>query len=113
MSPPETNALTFRSGESDGSAKYGRGSARANVAVDASQRRTINTLSYTDMVGLPKSSHRLHRLKKRSADLDYTIPNARTGNVPNCRTLTGTAKNLKSLSGRSLKLQRCSTSGIS
>src|SRR6185369_12280840 len=45
ISPPETNAISLRSGESDGSVKYGRGSARAVVTLPTIKTTTNNNFN--------------------------------------------------------------------
>src|SRR4029078_9513312 len=96
MSPPETNAISLRSGESDGSEKYGR----CADAIPTAANRTTISLANNDISVPPKI-----RL--------YTIANALTGNVPNSTTFTGTAKNLKPELGNSPSPHKCSTTGMS
>src|SRR6185369_5047597 len=52
ISPPETNAISLRSGESDGSVKYGRGSARAMDEPKIVRTTTTRLLTQENMSGL-------------------------------------------------------------
>jgi hypothetical protein len=45
ISPPETNAISLRSGDSDGSVKYGRGSAKTTITLPTIETITNNNFN--------------------------------------------------------------------
>src|SRR6185369_6452727 len=62
ISPPETNAISFRSGESDGSVKYGRACAKVTDALNANKtiaqsHRCIGSLQNKSVIN-PRSLFR-------------------------------------------------------
>src|SRR5689334_7564008 len=88
ISPPETNAISLRSGDSDGSVKYGRGSAKATITLPTIERITNNnfnmsgaserkSVTQSALIRDPKGTHRkrakLSHLHRHSEELETAI----------------------------------------
>src|SRR4051794_25223845 len=71
ISPPETNAISLRSGESDGSVKYGRGSAKAIDEPMIIRTTTTRLLTQDNMSGLPPISIRVNPRSQTHAQERY------------------------------------------
>src|SRR4051812_23555646 len=141
MSPPETKAISFRSGDSAGSVKYGCDLTSAaalciaawpklmlfklstmhnkpTTITDHFRRRAIfGSLQQKSNFRTERKRRTLkYRSKRRENRYNFasagTIANARTGNVPNFRTFTGTEKNLNPSLGSSRNPHKCSTIGM-